>query len=95
MLKATKPFSEKEREGWDRMRKKGRTRYIVIYGVLIWGCITAILFSCMPLLFGNAFDWLRTTLSFVLFPIGGVWWGRSMWNFMEQRYALGETQLID
>jgi hypothetical protein len=95
MLKATKPFSDKERDRWERTRAGGRKHYILVYGVLGWGLLTALLFSSMPLLFGKSFDWIRAALSLVLFPIGGIWWGSMVWKYMEDRYALGEQPVAD
>jgi hypothetical protein len=69
------------------MRSGGRRRFVLLYGVLGWGVSTAILFSLWQ---GYADGWdgfvFKLITALVLFPLGGVLWGRFMWWFMERKH---------
>ena len=59
----------------------GRTRFVLIYGVLFWGLVTAVVWSLLmskldPAQFMN---WLL--IAIVVFPIGGYVFGRFLWAF--------------
>jgi uncharacterized membrane protein len=75
-------------EKWEKLRAKGKWNYILIYGVLLWGASTAILFSLIfPLAMGGKVTFLPVfALSIVLFPLGGIAWGYFMWTFIEKAY---------
>jgi cbb3-type cytochrome oxidase subunit 1 len=76
---------------WERIRTKGRLRYIVIYGVLCYGIGTAVLFS---IIFPLLMSWMSREVSFsrvlllslILFPLGGIAWGATMWYVMENKH---------
>jgi hypothetical protein len=78
-------------EQWDRwrvIRERGERAYILRYGVVYWGVSMAVLFSLAPIL-NIEFDhlwWFKVLLAWVLFPLGGYYYGRWMWKFMEQKY---------
>ena len=94
MIGADQPLDAKSYNRWQKARAGGKWRYVVVYGVVAWGLLTALLFSSLPLLFGNPFDWFRAILAFVLFPIGGIGWGSYMWNLMEKRFAIGPKEPV-
>ena len=89
MPRTPKPLDAESYDRWRKYHDGGKMRYVILFGVLGWGLITAFLFSVYPLLFGNPFDWSRALSSFVAFPIGGIFWGLYTWHSMEKRYAIG------
>jgi hypothetical protein len=70
---------------WDEIRKGGRRRFVLRYGVLGWGVSTGIFFS---LWMGYCEGWdaffFGLIPALVLFPLGGIAWGRFMWWFFER-----------
>jgi hypothetical protein len=72
---------------WAKTREMGERRYISIYGVLLWGLVTgvgwAIVMSAIQ-------GWNRLPiylpLALVGFPIGGIFFGKTMWKKMEAKY---------
>ena len=66
-----------------RMIKRGRASFALRYGVLGWGISTALLFAFYQG-FTQGWDalgyWLG--ISLVVFPIGGWFWGVTMWRFV-------------
>lgn len=69
-------LSEMEKlKKWENMRKKGMTRFVLLYGVLFWGGLTGIvvMFFLGP-------------IALLLFPISGIFFGVIMWNIGESKY---------
>ncbi len=84
---------------WERIRTKGKWRFIVLYGVLGWGVTTGFLFAVVfPFALSMASSratpakethvsfWGTLPLSLILFPIGGIAWGLFMWSANEKAY---------
>ena len=73
---------------WEKLREKGKWHYVLKYGILGWGVITAVLFSAIFSLVmggeGKASFFSVLSLSMVLFPVGGVAWGFFMNTPMER-----------
>ncbi len=81
-------MTEKQHARWAITRQRGRFRFILILGVLIWGIGTAVLFSIF-MAAQRGFDhfvW-DLGLALILFPIGGYFWGSWMWRFNERQFA--------
>jgi len=72
---------------WERTRAKGRTRFVLVFGVLFWGVLVAIFFSLAmgALVPGSQFG-LILGLALIFFPIGGIFWGLSVWRLTERKY---------
>ena len=72
---------------WAAIRKRGRRRYILLTGVLAYGLPTALLWSVLMKLTGAAgpFGGLLA-IALVIFPLGGIAFGRRMWSINERRY---------
>lgn len=60
---------------WSKIRSKGKARYVLLYGVLLWGGLTGILMS-----------FVITPIALVLFPLGGIVFGMWTWSIGEKRY---------
>ena len=81
------PMTEKQAARWKKTRQMGRGRYTLIYGVLIWGVATGVIWSV-------AMAWMQgwerlpglLVLALIAFPIGGFFYGRLMWRIFESRY---------
>ena len=82
-------------EKWENILKSGRKKFVLKYGVLGWGIISAILTSVIvPLMsyfitspeanFFKYFFSLDTALiaglAFLLFPVSGYFWARGVWK---------------
>lgn len=82
---------EQRMQRWEITRRKGRGRFILVWGVLAWGIGTGITSSLMIYLFMN---YLRPGLFKVssLFPlavaclVGGIFWGYFMWRIAEKAF---------
>lgn len=84
------------REEWPRIRAAGRTRYLLLWGVLGRGIPMALvvmlvflLLEGKPLhagLLRDGGEWLRFFAAAGLFSVGGVVSSYARWRAMEQRF---------
>jgi hypothetical protein len=81
------PMTEKQATRWKKTRQMGRGRYTLIYGVLIWGVATGVIWAlAMSAIQGWERLPILLVLALVAFPIGGIFFGRLMWRIFEARY---------
>jgi hypothetical protein len=75
-------------ETWAKSRALGRGRFVLLYGVLGWGIPTAILFVLIRCYQDGWNSFLFHLISaLVLFPLGGILVGHSMWKRLERRHV--------
>jgi hypothetical protein len=79
-------MTEKQREKWSKTRKKGRTRFIWLYGVVGWGVVTGVLWAAAMAFQGLGHLPLLLPLALIVFPIGGFFFGRKMWTTFEDQF---------
>ena len=80
---------------WGRIRAGGRTRFVLIWGVLVFGIGLYLLSDGLWYLLnpdGNLFNssqhWLKVEASaFVLHLVGGVLFGLLVWWYSEREYV--------
>jgi hypothetical protein len=81
---------------WQKTRQLGRTKFIWIYGVVLWGITTGVLWTMFMVAF---FLWLGgadvslskhplflMTLNVIGFMYGGYFWGKMVWDVLEKAY---------
>ncbi len=73
---------------WELERRSGKNRFILIRGVVIWGGLTA----TMAIIFNLITNPLNLTLCrliryYIIWQIGGYFYGLWLWNFMERKYT--------
>jgi hypothetical protein len=68
-----------------RWSEKSMLRYVVVIGVGYWGTATAVLFTLISPLWGEPFVSARLPSTFLMFWIGGIFWGLSMWFIVVRR----------
>jgi hypothetical protein len=83
-----KPLTTKQAARWRKTRQIGRGRYTLIYGVLLWGLSSGVIWAvAMSWMMG----WERLPIylvgAVVAFPLAGTLWGRLMWRILEARHA--------
>jgi len=81
------PISKKQAERWAQVHQKGRANFIWFRGVVCWGITTAILWSAFMAYFVGNGSFVRYLVpAFVVFPIGGYFWGVRMWRWGEGHF---------
>ena len=68
---------------WERIREKGKLRFVILYGILMWGTGSSLLF-CLFKLSENPFPDLLLKSLFMFPFLGGVPIGCYLWAFMEK-----------
>jgi hypothetical protein len=82
-----RPMNEKQAARWESIRSKGRGRYIVVYGVLLWGLLTGFFWAlAMSAVQGWDRFWLLLPIALIGFPIGGYFFGAMTWKKTEENY---------
>ena len=75
-------------EKWAKLSKLGRNKFVLRFGVLGWGVPTGLLFSLIQ---GFEYGWdgflFRLIPALILFPLGGILFGRIMWRMLEKKHG--------
>ena len=69
------PTENRKLNKWGKIRKKGKTRFVLLNGVLLWGGLTGIIMS-----------FIMSPIAMILFPVGGIFFGIITWNKAESHY---------
>jgi hypothetical protein len=81
-------MSHSDSEKLAKISQLGRTQYVLRFGVLGWGIPSAILFSVIQ---GYRFGWdgflVQLILALIIFPLGGILFGRLMWRLLVKKNA--------
>ena len=66
-------------------KQLGKHQFVLIWGVLMWGVPTALVYPLLShWLFNQPFSLGQLALALILFPIAGAGWGIAMWHFLER-----------
>jgi len=87
-------MNEKEKARWGKIREKGKTKYILIHGIIGWGFITTIAYTVVTFLIdvvsGADLSLLKSLRDFAIalmvFPAIGFWQSLSRWAKNENEY---------
>lgn len=73
---------------WEITRRKGKKRFMIINGALAWGIPTAVLWILGMSYMNPEFSTLfMSIVALIVFPIGGLLWGKFMWEWTEKAYG--------
>ena len=72
---------------WERVRAKGKLRFLIVQGLLCWGLPMAVVMTVYLHFFKS--QPLDLTLKFVapVFFIGGLLWASVLWFFLDRKYT--------
>jgi len=80
-------MKEKQINKWGKTRQMGKKKFVFYYGVLFWGLLTGLLFPVIGLiLFNKSLSLERFIFSLIVFPLGGILFGLTMWHSSEKKY---------
>lgn len=87
-------MNDLETEKKTKLTTLSRSQYVLRYGVLGWGIPTAILFALVQT-YRSGSDGFLTQLipALILFPLGGILFGRMMWWMMEKAAKAADARL--
>ena len=79
-------MKEKEMDRWKTLRTKGKRRYIIENGVLGWGMPMFVFMAFINTPFSEGFLTKNAIVHYVVWPLGGLFFGLCTWYFAEKRY---------
>jgi hypothetical protein len=82
-------MDDKQKEKWEKTRKKGKVHFIFIYGVLSWGFLTGFIFwitMSLTIWKTPTFSLDSLMISLSMFSISGIIWGYLYWCTSETKY---------
>ncbi len=89
-------MSQKAQERWQKDQQLGKSQYIVRYGVLFWGIPTGILWSIIMHFLQPQDTWyIRPIIAMIIFPLGGIWFGKWLWNTNVKNFGLQNPEQHD
>jgi hypothetical protein len=81
-------MTPKQVERWAKTRKMGRTRYIWLSGVLVWGLTVGVLWAVTMTAMRGQWERLPIplTIDVIGYSIGGYFFGLFTWKWSEKQY---------
>ncbi len=76
---------EKQIDRWAKIRAKGKWRYCIIYGSLLWGGLIGILSTAFELIYSE-FILKYAIFKIIIFMVFGIFFGMSQWKSQESNY---------
>lgn len=76
---------QKQIDKWAKIRTKGKWRYCIIYGCLLWGGLTGVISAIFDIVFSE-FDIKHSIFQVIGFMIFGIFFGMSQWKIQEANY---------
>jgi len=80
------------KKNWAETRKMGRTKFILIYGVLFWGLLMALVFFFLGLKDSSQPWYSQLLISIIVFCPGGFLFGHFTWKSAEKKYHSGSDK---
>jgi hypothetical protein len=76
--------------------KLARTKFVLLCGVLGWGVPTAVLFALIQA-YSEGWDGFlpKLAIALVIFPLGGILWGRMMWWMMQRQREKAAASAVE
>ena len=79
-------MNKKQCDYWARTRQQGKSRYVLLKFVFIWGLVVAILWTLVMSLLMKWNFWYVLPSSLIIFPIAGYFVGKMAWDTIEKEY---------
>jgi hypothetical protein len=87
MKMKSRGFTDLQASQWERVRQRGRRRYVVLYGVIGWGLLIALLSSAIHALISGLDGAVRNlAFNLVMMPLFGILFGYWMWSYNEDKH---------
>jgi len=75
---------------WSETRKLGKRRFVLLFGVLFWGGLMALIFPLLQyFLFEKPITGTRYIISVIVFPISGYFISNFIWRNNEKSAKSG------
>jgi drug/metabolite transporter (DMT)-like permease len=88
-------MTDRQFASWKRISKLGRDKYVLLFGVLLWGLLLTMLTSAIQyILTQNASDadavsWRYVIARFIVFGVIGFFIANARWFKLQRKYGSG------
>lgn len=79
-------MNKKQRAIWERTRAKGMWRFVLLYGVLLWGGLMIVVRSVFDFFVSSPRLLDNLTVHVPIFVVAGFIFGLAMWLIAEHKY---------
>ncbi|WNO07929.1 hypothetical protein [Teredinibacter sp. KSP-S5-2] len=79
-------MNEKQLALWEKERTRGKWHFIFVRGVLSWGLPMLVAMAFVNRPFAEGLTSSRAIIHCVIWPIGGILFGVTLWFVQEKRY---------
>jgi len=88
-------MTARQLEKWSKTRKLGQMKYIAIYGVLLWGMLTGLIWVLIMQFIDPSGAAMRYVIAAFVFPLCGIAFGKITWEISEKKYQAYRDQDAD
>ena len=79
-------MNQKQRANWERTRSKGMWRFVLLYGVVLFGGLMIVLMSVFNMMLGT-FAYINLFYTVPIYLLGGFVFGLAVWFVGEYMYG--------
>jgi len=78
---------EKQRQSWEKIRKRGQLSFILYRGVLGWGGLMFLVMTATKVFVDHRrLSWFSMLVSALVWALAGYCWGLCVWSWTERRF---------
>lgn len=73
-------------KAWEKTRTKGKLKFVLVTGVLLWGLPMLIFMAFINKPFTDGFTSKSAIIHCIVWPLAGVVYGLLTWHYSERKY---------
>lgn len=88
---------KKQLAGFEKIINGGKSRFVIVYGVIFFGCGTGlftVLFDSIIASAAKPFVFEDYLVKLIVWPIAGLCWGLYMWSWISKRHGRLKAELV-
>ncbi|SDN18310.1 hypothetical protein SAMN04487897_10249 [Paenibacillus sp. yr247] len=79
-------MNDPRKDIWHKRKQLGRSKYLILFGLLPWGIGLTLLFSVIEFLRLQEINWVWVPIRLLVFVFIGFFVANARWHAMESRY---------
>ena len=79
-------MNEKQKTNWARARRMGKSKYLLVYGVIPWSLGAALLLGILEFVSQGDVSWIWIPIRLLIFAVAGFFVSNARWQYMERKY---------
>lgn len=86
-------MNEQLKAKWNRMKRMGRSNYLIRYGIVPWSFGLTLFFGAVELLTQGQVIWVWLPIRLIVFAVVGFFIANTRWQSMEKRMQASQPAL--